>query len=80
MAVQPLHTVWRKCHYFNPDQIFNLYPWTRKLNIHFLLLSLLFHFLRNVIFTKFNVWGLSQHKFQFVGPSTQLLTAVIVLH
>ena len=38
-----------------------------------------FTFYRNVIFIKFNIWCLSQHKFQFVWPSTQLLTVVILL-
>ena len=80
MAVQSLLIIRRKCHYFIPHQIWNFYPWTRKLNIHFmLLLRYYFSFHRNVIFTKFNIRYLSQHKFQFVGPSTQLLTPLILL-
>jgi hypothetical protein len=75
-----IHIVRRKCHYFIPHQILNFYPRTRKLNILFVLLSCYyFTSYRNVIFTKFFISGLPQHKFQSVGPSTQLLTAVILL-
>jgi hypothetical protein len=80
MAVQSLHIVRRKCQYLIPHQILNFYPWTRKLNIHFTLLPCYyFTFCINVVFTNFNIWCLSQNNFQFVGPSTQLLTSVILL-